>query len=214
MSTKTINKLLIGGFILAGIVGLFLRFYHIDFGLPHSFYADEPEIAEPAIKYTYAFKDIVSNGNWYKLIPVSYVYGTFPAYLFTAATMLFSKGANVVNFAFSKADLYVWLRSINALVSFLVVAGGTWLAYLMFKNKFIALISFVLLSLNWKFIVHAHYLNQDIFLTLLLIGCFIFLYKFSSRELSAKTTVIPASARLFTILAGIFFGLAVDHPQF
>ena len=68
------NKILSPALVAICALGLFFRLYHIEFGLPHSFYADEPEIAEPAIKYTYEFKDVVTNNNFYKLIPVSFVY--------------------------------------------------------------------------------------------------------------------------------------------
>lgn len=199
MTTKTTNRILIFGFVLVGLLGVFLRFYHIDFGLPHCFYADEPEIAEPAIKYTYEFKDIVANGNWYKLIPISFVYGTFPTYVFTFYTMAVSKSLNLGHIVFSKDTLYLFMRGLNAGVCFLVGGVGAWLAYRLFKNKYVSFGTFALVSLNWKLIVHAHYLNQDIFLTLLFLLAATCLYEFSLRE----------NDRVFSILAGIFFGLAV-----
>ena len=54
-------------------IGLLFRLYHIEFGLPHSFHADEPEIAEFAIKYTYEIRGIIENGDYYKLIPLNFV---------------------------------------------------------------------------------------------------------------------------------------------
>ena len=81
-------------------IGVFFRIYYINFGLPQSFYADEPEIAEPAIKYTYEIRSIIKNNDYYKLIPVSFVYGTFPTYSYTAAVMVFSKILEILNINF------------------------------------------------------------------------------------------------------------------
>jgi hypothetical protein len=180
-------------------MGLFFRLYYIDFGLPHSFYADEPEIAEPAIKYTYELKDIIANNNYYKLIPVSYVYGTFPTYFFTTNVMLFSKSMNLLNIGFDKTTLFIFMRVINALVSMFIPIATAYLSHLLFKNKFSTLTTFALTALNWKLIVHAHYLNQDMFLTMLLLLSFISVIKYLQSD---KKT-------LFTVLTGLFFGLAV-----
>ena len=49
--------------LLITFIAVYLRLHHINFGLPHSFHADEPEIAELAIKYTYEIRDIVKNNN-------------------------------------------------------------------------------------------------------------------------------------------------------
>jgi hypothetical protein len=101
--------------VLIILLAIFFRLWHVDFGLPHSFYADEPEIAELAIKYTYEFRDIFINHNYYKLIPVNFVYGTFPAYMFTAATMVFSKSLNLLSITFTKTTLYIFMRTVNSL---------------------------------------------------------------------------------------------------
>src|SRR3990167_4698419 len=91
--------------IIIGFTGMLFRLYHIEFGLPHSFHADEPEITEPAIKYTYEIFNIIRNNDWYKLIPVSFVYGTFPVYYFTVFTMAFSKSLNILNSPFDKTSI-------------------------------------------------------------------------------------------------------------
>src|SRR3989338_5317880 len=127
-------------------LGLFFRLYHIEFGLPHSFHADEPEITEPAIKYTYEFFNIIRNNDWYKLIPVSFVYGTFPVYFFTVFTMAFSKSLNILNVAFDKTSIFIFLRIVNSTVSFLIVPIGTLLYYKLFKDKLGALISALFLA--------------------------------------------------------------------
>src|SRR3989339_1142151 len=134
------KKVFIIALTLITAAGIFFRLWHIEFGLPHSFYADEPEIAELAIKYTYEFKSIVAEGDYYKLIPVSYVYGTFPSYLFTFFTMGFSKISNVLGAPATKYDLYVAMRVFNALLSFLVVPVVTFIFYKQTKRKGFALI--------------------------------------------------------------------------
>ncbi|KKS22809.1 MAG: hypothetical protein UU80_C0002G0041, partial [candidate division WWE3 bacterium GW2011_GWA1_41_8] len=146
---------------LVFILAIVLRFWHIEFGLPHSFYADEPEIAEPAIKYTYELRDIIANGNYYKLIPISYVYGTFPSYLLTAAVMFFSKSLNIAGIVFDKTTLYILMRSINAVMSLAVIPLMATLYLKLYpdekriNNRIFsgALIAFFLAALNWKMIV-------------------------------------------------------------
>src|SRR3989344_6028620 len=119
-SVLNINKQLVLLFLIIGSIGLFFRLYHIEFGLPHSFHADEPEITEHAIKYTYEFFNIIRNNDWYKLIPVSFVYGTFPVYFFTVFTMAFSKSLNILNVPFDKTSIFIFLRIVNSTVSFLI----------------------------------------------------------------------------------------------
>lgn len=196
MTKKNIPTVIL--LILVSVIGIFLRLYHVDFGLPHSFYADEPEIAELAIKYTYEIRDIVKNSNYYKLIPISFVYGTVPAYIFTAFTMAFSKVSNLVGSNFDKMGIYVFLRSTNAIISFLIVPTISYLYYKLFKKEAGTLICFLLLTFNWKLIVHAHYINADILLTLFISLSFLTLYQYFKKESDTK----------FTVLTGVFLGLA------
>lgn len=189
-------------FILTAIIlsiGIFFRLYHIEFGLPQSFHADEPEIAEPAIMYTYEIRNIVKNDDYYKLFPVSFVYGTFPAYLFTGATMVFSKTSNLLGISFDKTTLYIFMRVFNALISLLIVISTAILSFKLSKKKLVFYLVLVLGALNWKFIVHAHYLNTDIILTSLLSLSYLFLYRYYKGGPDNK----------FTVLSSLLFGLAV-----
>lgn len=181
------------------ILGLFLRLWRIGFGLPHSFYADEPEIAELAIKYTYEIRNIISQKDYFKLIPISFVYGTFPTYLLALATMFFSKMGNLLNLPFDKTSVYVFLRSFSSVLSFFIVPIVSYLYFKLFKDKLGAVITFALLALNWKLIVHAHYINTDIFLTLLTSLSFLSLYNLYKSEEDTK----------WTVLTGILVGLAI-----
>lgn len=180
-------------------VGVVMRLWHIEFGLPYSYHADEPEITEFAIKYTYEIRDVVKNNNWYKVVPISFVYGTLPTYLFTFATMVYSKTNGILGRTFSRADIYTALRILNSLIFSLIVPLGTYLYYKIFKDRHnVVLVSF-LLALNWKLIVHSHYLNPDAITTLCLLCSYVTIYFYNEKKTDS----------LFTILSGIFFGLAI-----
>ncbi len=183
--------------------GVIFRFYYLNFGLPHSFYADEPEFAELAIKYTYEIKNIVREKEYFRLIPISFVYGTFPTYVYTVATMMFSKFNGLLGIAFEKADIYVFLRALNLFLSFSLVPAGALFYKKIFKDSFGALLTLFFLSLNWKFIVMSHYLNADIVMTTVLLFSFIFMYFYSEKNLDEKQST------LFTVLSAVFFGLAL-----
>lgn len=195
--------------LISIVVGLVLRLWNINFGLPHSFYADEPEIGELAIRYTYEFRDIIRNNDIYKLVPENYVYGTFPVYIYTVLVMLASKTLNILNIGFAKTELYVFMRVINALVSLAIVP----MIYLLLKRlsfihkKLCVIVGLFLVVFNWKFIVHAHYLNHDIIITaLILVANYFFLRYLQHRH----ATNIKESDTLSTVLFSIFFGLAVS----
>jgi hypothetical protein len=63
------------------------------------------------------------------------------------------------------------------------------------------LLTFALTILNWKLIVHAHYLNHDILITLLILLNIFFVFKYLERPANEDTK--------YTLLAGIFYGLAI-----
>ncbi len=180
-------------------LGLFLRLYHIEFGLPHSFKADEPEFVEPAIKYTYEIRDIIKNNNYYKLIPISYVYGTVPSYFFTIAVMGFSKMHGILSLNLTKESIYIFVRVIHAVISLLIAVGGAYLYKKVFKGNLGYLLTLAVLVLNWKLIVHGHYANPDLVVTALLAFSFITIFHYYKRK----------NDTLFTLLTGILLGLAV-----
>lgn len=204
--TKTATLLLL---LSVMFLGLILRLWNINFGLPHSWYADEPEIGEPAIKYTYELRNILKNNDVYKLIPENYVYGTFPVYLYTLMVIVFSKTLGILGVAFTKMDVYVFMRVINATISFLMVP--IFLLTLkrlgLTKRPLVLIMGAALISLNWKYIVHAHYLNHDIIITLLASAANFFFYLYlQNRHLSEKSEEDTVN----TILFSLFFGLAVS----
>ena len=201
--------------ITAGLLcaaGLFFRLWNLGFGLPHSFYADEPEISEPAIKYTYEFKNILAENNYYKLIPVSFVYGTFPTYLLTLKVMAASKFMNLLHISFDKTFLYIIMRWVMVGISLLIAITGAIFYKKLFKDSFGALAALFLLALNWKLIVHAHYVNSDIILTLLLTLSFLFFYFASQKNFDNRNTVL--SAVFFGLAAGTKFTALISLPMF
>ena len=181
-------------------LGFFLRLYHIEFGLPQSFRADEPELVEPAIFYAFQIRSIIANNDFYKLIPISYVYGTFPAYLFTILIMVASKIHNLLNIQFPKENMYLLIRIFHAFLSLGIVIIGAWLYKKVFKNHEGVLFSLLFLSLNWMLIVHGHYANADLIVTFLLTASFIPFYSYFKKE---------GPDTLLTVLTAILFGLAV-----
>lgn len=198
------------------LLALFFRLHHIEFGLPHSFHADEPEIAELAIKYTYEARDILENGNYYKLIPVSFVYGTFPIYLLTAAVMLFSKTANLLSIGFDKTTLFVYQRVLVSLFSFTIVPIGALLYQKLFKDRFGTLLTIIFLGLNWKLIVHAHYVNPDIILTtLFILSCLcLFHYQKDYQQNIQGTKVVVLTALAFGLAVGTKITALLSLPFF
>ncbi|MBT6401191.1 DUF2029 domain-containing protein [candidate division WWE3 bacterium] len=181
------------------VLGTLLRFYSLNFGLPHSFRADEPEIVEPAIYYTFQIRDIIKNNDYYKLIPISYVYGAFPNYFFAFVIMAASKTHNLLNVSFPKENMYLLVRAAHAFLSLSLVFAGAKLYKQVFKNKEGVLFAALFLALNWKLIVHGHYANADLIITALLTFSFIPLYSYFKGN----------KIKLNLLLVSLLFGLAL-----
>ncbi len=195
--------------ILITGIGMLLRLYKIDFGLPQNFMADEPEFAELAIRYTYEIKSIIAHNDFYKLIPISYVYGTFPTYLFTAVTMLFSKSANILGIAFDKTTLYIMLRIVNATLASLIIPLTYFIAKDLF-NRRAGILATLTVALNWKLIAHAHYINADTMITLLILGTICLLIRFFKEK--DKTGYLYAAALLFGFAVGTKVTVLISLP--
>jgi len=188
-------------FLISG----YLKFWNINFGLPHSFYADEPEFVEFAISYTFQIKEVITNSNWYKFIPVSYVYGTFPIYFFTIITIIFTQIMSILDFTYNKTDLYVLLRSANAILT-LGILPIVFLIYLkVFKDKIGAIFAAILIGLNWKLISHAHYVNADVFITLLITISILFFVMYIENFNIFK----EKNESVYIAFASLFLGLAI-----
>jgi len=183
------------------ILGLYFRLHAINFGLPHCFHADEPEIVELAVKYTYQIRNILKTKDFYKLIPISFVYGMFPTYLLTVGTMIFSKAGNLLHIPFDKQTIYIFLRALTAISSLALVP----ITIQLYKNAFgkiskmEMLILTFLIALNWKLIVLSHYVNMDIFLTILLNLAFLLVSYYLKNPKKS----------IFVVLTGLLFGFSI-----
>ena len=186
---------------LAILLGIFVRLYKIDFGLPLIFIADETDIYDEVIKFSLNYKFILRNGSINDFAPPSYVYGMFPTYFLTICTMILNKTASLFSFHIDLKFYHIFLRIITALFSLTIPI----FSYLIYKEIFQksrgSLIAFLLVLFNWKLIVHSRYLNQDIYLaSLITISLFLFLKYLKSDKTRAKT--------MFLILSSIALGFA------
>ena len=127
------------------------------------------------------------------------MYGTFPTYVLTVLTLLFSKFNNLLGIDFLKSDIYMFLRSFIGIVSFLIAPVAAHLYFKMFKDKLGSLLTFLLVALNWKLIVFGHYVNADIIITLLTLTSVYFFFNYYKDENIKKSV----------ILSSLFFGLAI-----
>jgi 4-amino-4-deoxy-L-arabinose transferase-like glycosyltransferase len=91
------------------------------------------------------------------------------------------------------------MRALNAILSLLVLPTAALLYYKIFKNRLGALLTFILLAFNWKLIVHAHYVNADIFITILLTLAYLTAYLYYKKPTDS----------LYTWLTGLLIGLAI-----
>ena len=183
------------------LIGLFIRLYKIDFGLPLIFIADETDIYDEVIKFSLNYKFILRDGSINDFAPPTYVYGMFPTYFLTLCTMILNKTASIFNFHINYDFYHIYLRIITALFSFSIPI----FSYLIYKDFFEkgkgALTAFLLVLFNWKLLVYSRYLNQDIYLTsLVMVSLFLFL-----KYLKSGTT---RNKSVFLILSSIALGFA------
>jgi len=181
--------------------GLFIRLYKIDFGLPQIFIADETDIYDEVINFSLNYKFILRDGSINDFEPPTYVYGMFPTYFLTLCTMILNKTASIFNFHINYDFYHIYLRIITALFSFSIPI----FSYLIYKDFFEkskgALTAFLLVLFNWKLLVYSRYLNQDIYLTsLVMVSLFLFL-----KYLKSGTT---RNKSVFLILSSIALGFA------
>lgn len=182
-------------------LGLFLRLYYINFGLPHVTFADEDKLGNPGIVFSYQLKDIVKNKEFVRLAPTDFVYGTFSLYLNSIIILIYKVVLKVFNKDIDFLGSYTILRIVNALISLSIVPVISYLYYKVFRGKFGAVLTALFLALNWKLIVHAHYLNADILLTTLLSMSYLTFYFYLSSE--------KAKSYKFLIFTAVLFGLSV-----
>ncbi len=195
---KNLTAILI---ITATLLGLFIRIYKIDIGLPHIFIADETDIYDEVIKFSLNYKFILRDGGINDFAPPSYVYGMFPTYFLTMCTMILNKTASLFNFHINLNFYHTYLRLITVLFSLSIPIFSFLIYKEIFKKSKGSLIALFLVLFNWKLIVHSRYLNQDIYLTSLTItSLFLFINYLKSDESKVRTN--------YLILSSIALGFA------
>jgi 4-amino-4-deoxy-L-arabinose transferase-like glycosyltransferase len=180
------------------VIGVFLRLYKIDFGRPYSFIADETDIFDQVLKYSLNYKNIIPTKNWEAFHPNSYVYGMFPTYFLTFMNMVFNKTASVFDFSISYNSYLIYLRVVTSIVASSLILVTFLIYKRIFGDREGAVLASVIVALNWKLIFHSHYLNQDIYTTVLLsysiLSLILYLQKHKLRCL---------------LISSVFFGLAI-----
>ena len=72
------------------------------------------------------------------------------------------------NFSINYDSYLIYLRVITSIVSSSLILITFLIYKKIFGDKKGAVLSSVIMALNWKLIFHSHYLNQDIYVTVLL----------------------------------------------
>lgn len=180
------------------LFSLCLNIWKLNYGLPFSFFANELFLAEPVFTFSSHFFEYIRSGNLVAFNTNNFVYGTFPIYLLTLFKVLGDMFIHVTKLGDSMSQHLV-LRLFTAFISSFIPVITFILSFKLFKNFKAAVFAGVLASLNWSLIYYAHFLNQDIFVTLTFLLCILFLTM--SLESTKKLSLL--------ILSGIFFGFAV-----
>jgi hypothetical protein len=191
------------------VVGIFLRFYKIDFGRPYSFIADETDIFDQVLKYSLNYKNIISNKNWEAFYPDSYVYGMFPTYFLTFTNIVFNKTSSMFNFSINYDSYLIYLRVITSIVSSSLILITFLIYKKIFGDKKGAVLSSVIMALNWKLIFHSHYLNQDIYVTVLLPFSVLLLILYLQKH---KLFYLIISSALFGLAVGTKITALISIP--
>lgn len=181
------------------IITLFLRLQHIDYGLPLSYFIDETDHSDPAIKYALNFKSQIIKGNLGFFKPETYVYGSFPLYAFSGAILIYKSATQLFSYIPSRADYEVLLRIITTLVS-ISIPVFTYLIYKkLFNNKYYALLALIFCLFNWKLWYHSIYINQDIYLTVCM--CIALYFILLASDNSSKS-------KIYLLIAAFWYGAA------
>ena len=198
MTAKRVNLTSLA-LIVFFALGLFLRLYYINFGLPHVTFADEDKLGNFGIVLSYQWKEIIAQGEFNRLAPDSFVYGSFSIYLNALLIMFYKIYLKIRGLNIDFLGSYTYLRVLNALLAASIIPAGYLLAKKLFGSLLPAVISFFLLAFNWKIIVHSHYLNSDLTLTFLLTLSFLALYNYYT----------DTKPKLSLFFASILYGFCV-----
>lgn len=179
-------------------IALLSRFLYLDFGLPQVFQADEVEMVEYSLKYAVNLNKFLQ-GDFYFFKPFSFVYGSLPAYFNTLLLVPFLKITSYFSFSQDRFYIYLYLRSIYAVLSVVTCIGVYYLAKQLTNNQKIQLLATLIFSLSFYFYWLSKYLNNDVLVVLFTVYFLIFYLRHKENN----------SSRNF-YLALLFIGLGVS----
>ena len=207
---KLFKKILTVFLSLIFISLLFSRFLFLDFGLPHVYQADEPELVEYSLKYAVNMEKL-RNGDFNFFKPFSFVYGTLPTYTNTLLLFPFLKITNFFDLSQGRYEIYLYLRIIYALFGVLACVGVYYLAKEILENVNLALVSSILFSLVYSFVWLTKYVNNDTLIVLVSVWMLYYFLKYERR--GEKKNLYLAIFFLATgISIKITFALALFYP--
>lgn len=190
---------------------LFTRFIYLDFGLPLVFQADEVEMVEYSLKYSVNIRKIFE-GDFYFFKPFSFVYGSLPAYFNTLLLVPFLKITSVLELSQDRFYIYLYLRSIYALLSIFACIGVYFLALqISDKNKKLAYLATLLFSLNFYFYWLSKYLNNDVLVVLFTVYFLLFYLKYKAEN-KIKYFYLSMLFLGFGIGTKVTFAIAAVYP--
>ena len=180
--------------------GISARLHKIDFGRPLSFLYDENDIYDQVVRYAFNYKFIIKQDGIKGFEPEDFVYGTFPTYFLTLATMVLNKYISLSKIEINFDFYFVYMRIVTSLFSLLIIIFTGLLYKKIFKDKIGIILSITFTALNWKLIAHSHYLNHDVYLTTLSLISTYFFVSYIQEESKKKYIYLSLSA--------LFLGLA------
>ncbi len=211
MLPANLQRILKSPLLYALIIGVLFRLFHIEFGLPHVTFADEDKLGNPAIVFSYSAKKIIANKDFSQLAPEDFVYGTFSVYL----NFIVILGLKIILKLFG-SDIgfmngYIAMRVFQVFISLLLIPIIFYLYKTLFSGVTSSIIAAFLIAINWKLVVHSHYLNSDIILSVLFIASLAALF-FSTMDKKLNLKLLSLSGMLFGLTVGTKITALISLP--
>ncbi len=179
-------------------IGLFLRIWGINFGLPYQFHQDEPIIVNHALAY--GTGDL--NPHFFIIPPLaSYVlFGFYILYFFIGSICGIFRGVEQFSLSFFRdpTPFYIIGRVILGVLSSTLSVYLSYKLALKFFSKKVALYASIVMGVTFLNVINAHYAYTDNLLVLFVILAYI-----------SMTRLIGDRRRYDYVLTGIIVGLAV-----
>lgn len=181
-------------------IGIFLRFYNLNWGAPYYFHPDERNIADLVLRSSLSNPDSLLKGT--------FAYGNFPIILTLLLKSFFIPFFSVIHLADPFARTIIALRTISSVFSVMTM----YLIYLCgkFWSDKIAFLALFLSAFSTGFIQQSHFGTFDGTVTFFAIAIFYFLLKFiKTRQilfyyLSIIMTAAGSAAKINLIILMLF----------